>query len=283
MKGINKDNGYDCAISGYNLRYYRAGKGETVLLIHGITTYSFIWADVFEALSQQYDVIAVDLFGCGHSDKTLLLDHSLKNHARLLWKFLDQLNVNLLHIVGHDVGGGITQIMLVSEPQKVLSVTLVNSVAYNFWPVQPIVAMRTPIIRQLAMASLDIGMFRMLITRGVFHKGKVDKDMMEKFNVPMQTKEGRKAFLHFASCLNNQNLIDIEQQLRDVTCPVLIMRGEADIYLSSSICEKLHSEITTSQLIRIPTAGHYAMLDEPGLLSESIQSFLIQSADGVHS
>lgn len=280
MKSFDEAIGYDCAISGYNLRYYRAGKGETVLLIHGITSYSFIWGEVFDALSLQYDVIAVDLFGCGHSDKTLLLDHSLKNHAKLLWSFLEQLNVNRLHIVGHDVGGGIAQIMLASEPQKVLSATLVNSVAYDFWPVQPIVAMRTPVIRQLAMASLDIGIFRMMITKGMFHKEKVDREMIEKFNVSMQTKEGRKAFLHFANCLNNQDLVEIEQQLREVTSPVLIIRGDADIYLSSTISEKLHSEIPTSRLIQIPTAGHFAMLDEPDLLTGFIQSFFKDSDDG---
>lgn len=272
MKGLDKNIAKDFSVEGHNLRYYRAGEGETVLLIHGITTYSFIWGDVFETLSKEYDVIAVDLFGCGFSDKTLQIDHSLKNHARLLWNFLDLLKVEKVHLVGHDVGGGITQIMMVSAPQKILTLTLINSVAYDFWPVQPITAMRTPIIRQLAMASLDLGVFRMMISGGMYHKEKVDKALMETFNMPLQSKEGRKAFLHFARCLDNHNLMEIEQQLRETACPVLIIRGDNDIYLSSSISERLHSEIPGSRLHRISSAGHYAMLDEPEQVAEAIQN-----------
>ena len=274
MKGFDQAIAQDIEVEGYKLRYYRAGQGEPMLLIHGITSYSFIWSEVFETLSKQYDVIAVDLFGCGHSEKTLEIDHSLKNHARLLWNFLDQLHVDKLHIVGHDVGGGITQIMMVSSPKRIHTVTLINSVAYDFWPVQPIVAMRTPVIRQMAMATLDMGVFRMMITKGMYHKDKVDRVLMETFNLPMQTKEGRKAFLHFARCLNNQNLLEIEHELREIAKPVLIIRGDNDIYLSSTISEKLHSEIPNSRLIRISSAAHFTMLDEPDQVSDEILNFL---------
>ena len=274
MKSFDQARAQDIEVEGYKLRYYRAGQGDPVLLIHGITSYSFIWGEVFETLSKQYDVIAVDLFGCGHSEKTLDIDHSLKNHARLLWNFLDQLHVDQLHLVGHDVGGGITQIMMVSAPKRIHTVTLINSVAYDFWPVQPITAMRTPVIRQMAMATLDMGVFRMMITKGMYHKEKVDKELMETFNLPMQTKEGRKAFLNFARCLNNQNLLEIEEQLRETEKPVLIIRGDNDIYLSSSISEKLHNDIPNSRLIRISKAAHFAMLDEPDLVAEEILNFM---------
>ncbi|MBU0481952.1 MAG: alpha/beta fold hydrolase [Proteobacteria bacterium] len=52
-------------VYGHNLTYYRAGRGSTVLLVHGITTYSFIWRNIFPSLAEHYDVIAVDLLGCG--------------------------------------------------------------------------------------------------------------------------------------------------------------------------------------------------------------------------
>lgn len=274
MKELQENLAKDITLEGYELRYYRGGKGETVLLIHGITTYSFIWTDVFDTLLKEYDVIAVDLFGCGHSHKSLQIDHSLKNHARLLWLFLDQLKVRRVHLVGHDVGGGITQIMMVAAPDRVRTATLINSVAYDFWPVQPITTMRTPIVRQLAMASLDVGVFRMIIARGMYHKDKVNKALIDTFNIPLQTKEGRKAFLHFAKCLDNENLLEIEHQLRNVDLPVLIIRAEHDIYLSSSISEKLFNEIPDSKLQRISSAGHFAMLDEPEQLTEEITSFM---------
>ena len=63
-----------CQVSGNKLNYFREGQGETVLLVHGITTYSFIWAEIFHLLKPDFDVIAVDLPGCGDSDKSVEVD-----------------------------------------------------------------------------------------------------------------------------------------------------------------------------------------------------------------
>lgn len=268
------DNFKKLSVFGNELNYYRNGEGETVLLIHGITTYSFIWRNIWPLLEKKYDVIAVDLFGCGESDKPLEIQFSLKHHSEILKEFIDKLGIKKLHIVGHDVGGGIAQIFVVNYKSLVNTLTLVNTVAYDFWPVQPIIAMRTPIIRQLVMASLDLGTFRLVVKRGVYHKNRVTDELMSLFWQPMRTKQGRKAFLHFAKCLNNQDLLDIEKDLREFQLPTMIIRGDADVYLSSAIAEKLQSEIPNCQLIRISTGGHFIQEDEPEKLGEILISFL---------
>jgi len=152
--------------------------------------------------------------------------------------------------------------------------------AYDFWPVQPITVMRTPIIRQLMMSTFDLGAFRLMIRHGIYHKERVTDELMALFNAPMQTSEGRKAFLHFARCLDNHNLTAIEQQLRQLDLPVLIVRGDADSFLSSAIAEKLHGEIPHSRLERIATAGHFIQEDEAAWLAQQILSFLHQVERG---
>ena len=182
---------YRCMVSGHSLTYYREGKGETILFIHGITTYSFIWTELFNSLKSEYEVIAVDLLGCGASDKPIDVDYSLKNQVILLKEFLDVLSIAQVHLVGHDVGGGVAQIFAVRYPESLISCTLINSVAYDFWPVQPIVALRTPIVRQLAMATLDLGMFKLIVQRGVFNKERVTPELMDYFFEPMRYQAGR--------------------------------------------------------------------------------------------
>ncbi|MEJ2593452.1 MAG: alpha/beta fold hydrolase [Candidatus Thiodiazotropha sp.] len=71
-------------ISGHSMAYHREGKGEPVLLVHGITTYSFIWRKIIPLLSIAYDVIAVDLLGCGDSDKPLDVSYAIKDHVERL-------------------------------------------------------------------------------------------------------------------------------------------------------------------------------------------------------
>lgn len=262
-----------CTVRGNQLAYYREGKGKTVLLVHGITSYAFIWREIMQALSQRYDVIALDLLGCGASDTPLDIDYSLNIHADLICEFAAQLEIAKLHFVGHDIGGGIGQIIAVRYPELLHDLTLINTVAYDFWPVQPIIAMRTPIIRQLAMATLDLGTFKLIIQRAVYHKERVDDDLMSCFSKPLRTQAGRKAFLHFAKSLNNEHLMGIRDQLRQLNMPVLIIRGDADVYLSQEISKKLQREIPGSRLVRIPTAGHFIQFDEPALVASTIRDF----------
>jgi len=260
-------------IGGNKIAYLETGVGETVLLVHGITTYSFIWRDVIPVLSENYHVIAIDLLGCGDSDKPLNKSYSLTSHATTIYKFVKAKEIKKFHFVGHDLGGGIAQIFAVNYPEMLFDFSVLNSVAYNFWPVQPIITMRTPIIRQFAMATLDLGVFKIIIRRGVYNKERVDDELMNLFWKPMLTQEGRKGFLHFAECLNNKNLTEISDKLHSTKLPMLIIRGASDLYLSSEISQKLHNNISTSRLVIVPKAGHFIQVDEPALISNLLIDF----------
>lgn len=261
-------------IQGNSIAYFREGKGETILFVHGITTYSFIWRKIVPYFQDGYDIILLDLLGCGNSAKPLNEDFSLKRQAHLIKDFCQKLGIAKLHLICHDVGGGIGQIFAVNYPGLLYDLTLINTVAYNFWPVQPIIAMRTPIIRQIAMATLDFGMFEIIVKRGLYHKTMLTDELMGFFWKPMKESIGRKGFLHFARCLDNKNLTELEDEIRQLQIPVLIIRGEADVYLSAAISEKLHTDITGSQLVKIKTGGHFIQEDEPEELSKSIFNFI---------
>jgi len=265
-----------CSVAGHKLAYSRQGKGEPMLLVHGIVTYSFIWRNITPLLAEKYDVIAVDLLGCGASDKPLDVSYAIKDHSEILSEFIPRLGLKKIHYVGHDVGGGVGQILAVNHPEMLHSLTLINSVAYDFWPVQPIRAMRTPIIRHLLMSTFDLGAFKVLVSKGIYHKERLTDELMAVFKAPMQFPDGRKAFLHFAKCLDNHNLMDIEEDLRQLNVPVLILRGDADPYLMAAISEKLHAEIPASELHRIATGGHFIQEDEPEWIADKIRAFLEQ-------
>ncbi len=262
-----------CKIGNTEIAYFAKGKGQPVLLMHGISTYSFIWRKIVPLLDKDYQVLGIDLPGCGASSKGIEEPYSIKRLASLLNDFLKKKGIQKIHLVGHDVGGGIAQIFAVNFPEKLYSLTLMNSVAYDFWPVQPIIAMRIPIIRQLAMATLDKGGLRMIVRRGLYHKEKLTKELLDYFWEPMKTKEGRKAFLHFVASLDNNELLEIETTLHQLAIPVLIIRGDADPYLSAAIAEKLTKNIPGAKLVRISTGSHFIQEDEPELIAKELKTF----------
>jgi pimeloyl-ACP methyl ester carboxylesterase len=264
----------NCQVFGNRLVFHRSGEGEVVLLVHGITSYSFIWKDVFQSLSHNYDVIAVDLLGCGNSDMPLDVSYSLNSHADILKEFVNILNIEKFHYVGHDLGGGIGQIFAINNPGLLYDLTLINTVGYDFWPVQPITAMRAPVIRELLMSTFDLGLFMILIKRGLYHKEKLTQELMDAFSKPLQSNEGKKAFMHFARCLDNKNLMDIVDQLRQLEIPVLVIRSDGDVYLRAAIAEQLHKDIPGSRLVRIDKGGHFVQVDEPDWVAAEINNFI---------
>ncbi len=267
-----------CSVAERRTAYRRSGRGGTVLLVHGIMTNSFVWREIVPRLSESFDVTSIDLQGCGGSDLGLDADYSIAAQAESTAEFIRTLDIGPCHLVGHDIGGGIAQIMAVRHPELIRSLTMLNPVGYDFWPVQPIIAMRTPILRQLIMATLDFGMLRVVIKRALYHRELLDDELMGLFWDQMSTAERRKAFLKLARSLNNEQLLAIEDDLGDLDLPTLILRGDADIYLSARICERLHSDIAGSRLERIDSGGHFLQLDEPDWVVDHLLGFLPESS-----
>lgn len=267
-------------IDGFRIAYHRQGNGQPMVLIHGISMYSFIWQTMLPGLSRHYDVIALDLLGCGDSDKPPGVDYSLSAQAQILKKLMITLDGDPFHLVCHDIGGGIGQILAVQYPEMIKALILINTVGYDYWPVQPIITMRVPVIRHIAMAALDFGMLKALVRRGLYYKNRLTEELLEYFQRPLKATEGRQGFLHLAKCLDNRNLMDIADRLYDIDVPVLIIRGDADSYLGPEISERLHRDIKRSELLKIRTGGFYLQIDEPDKLVDVIHTFIEERANG---
>ncbi len=274
MKTWDKESPRFIRINGFRIAYHRQGVGEPLLFVHGITTYSFIWRKLIPALSREFDVIAIDLLGCGDSDKPLGVDYSIQAQSGIIRELIQELDAGPVHLVTHDIGGGIGQILAVTTPEICVDLTLINPVGYDYWPVQPILTMRIPVIRQIAMAMLDTGLFRSIVRHGTYHKDRVTGELMELFRRPLRSPEGRRGFLHLARCLNNGQLMAIAEQLTLLKMPVLIIRGDADPYLSPAISERLRREIPGARLERMVTGGHFIQVDEPERLVSLITNFI---------
>ena len=80
---------------------------------------------------------------------------------------------------------------------------------------------------------------------------------MDCFSESMESKQGRKVFLHFAASLENRHLLEIIDPLHIVDLPVLIVRGDADPYLSEAISDKQAENLPRSRLVKIPTGSHF--------------------------
>jgi len=114
-------------VGGIRVRYARQGDvGPTVLLLHGFGGDLDTWLFNLEALGEQSTVVALDLPGHGQSDRTLP-GRTLGELGRFVVRFLDAVEIERAHLVGHSLGGAIAAQMVLDRPDRVESLALIAS------------------------------------------------------------------------------------------------------------------------------------------------------------
>jgi len=115
-------------VDGIRVRYARRGaeRGVPVLFVHGFGGDLDNWLFNLDAVGEVAPVIALDLPGHGQSSAKLP-GTSLAALAAFVASFLDQLDVERVHAVGHSMGGAIAARLAKDHPQRVASVALVAS------------------------------------------------------------------------------------------------------------------------------------------------------------
>ncbi len=105
--------GLDFSFRGQTIRYWTAGQGEPLLLIHGFPTASWDWHYLWAPLAQRFRVIACDMLGFGDSSKPVNHHYSLIEQADLQQALLEHLRVDQpVHLLAHDYGDSVSQELL---------------------------------------------------------------------------------------------------------------------------------------------------------------------------
>lgn len=109
------------------------GKGEAVVLLHGIASSGQSWQPVIHELdSQKYRIIALDLLGFGTSPHPKWLDYSVDDHARAVMTTLRRKGIRKPFIlVGHSMGSLVAAEIAHQYPRKVKHLILHQMPAYN--------------------------------------------------------------------------------------------------------------------------------------------------------
>jgi pimeloyl-ACP methyl ester carboxylesterase len=114
-------------VKGVKIRYFVAGQGEPVVLIHGLHSSAAVnWMinGVLADLAKDHRVIALDLPGHGQSDKPADEKAYGRQIVADIVALMDQLQIKKAHIVGCSLGGMIAVKFLVMHPDRAFSGTI---------------------------------------------------------------------------------------------------------------------------------------------------------------
>jgi pimeloyl-ACP methyl ester carboxylesterase len=116
---------------------------EPVVCVHGVPASAYLYRKVVPALAHNgLRGIAVDLPGLGLAQRPDDADYTWSGLGRWLLAAVDALNLDRFHLLVHDIGGPIGFEVAAAEPDRVLSLTLLNTIiaVETFrrpWPMEP--------------------------------------------------------------------------------------------------------------------------------------------------
>ncbi len=255
------------------MAYTKSGEGmNRLVFLHGIPTSSFLWRGVITQLQGQFESYAPDLLGYGDSDKPPEQDLSIASQANYLADWADAVGLDSFDLIGHDIGGGVAQVFATRFPKRVNRLVLVDTVAYDSWPVPDIDRLKDPSWdERLRSRDLRSG-FRRALETGLAHK-EITDELLEGYVGPFIGKTGREAYLRAARALDNKDLMDISSQIEELTHPTLLLWGDQDPFQDISYGERLVKSMSDARLEKCENAGHFLPEERPDWVAEKISKF----------
>lgn len=264
-----------------------------VILVHGLAANMAFWhPGVALPLSRACHLVAYDLRGHGRSGMPQR-GYALESQALDLEELLDQLELEAVHLVGHSFGGAIAALVALRWPQRIQSLTLVDTrlrclqptqrmADWPDWPgLQPLLA--TLGIELDAMANeggLDLlTAFAQLQLAGSDRLTQARQQLRSA--MPLVARGGRRsahAWLALLSDTEARRELTLDDslsidRLRQLRLPLLGVYAEDSPNRPSAIgLQKLCPHL---ELHWVSNAGHFFPLSQPRRLLRPLGRFLL--------
>ena len=254
------------------ISYLDDGAGEPVVLLHGIPTWSYLWAPILPALTRVARVLAPDLAGFGFSDKRDRFDRSIARQTELVVAWMDRIGVPSATVVGHDLGGGVALRLATLHPERVRRLCVLNSVCYDAWPIEVLLQLGHPDANRRLSAARVVRLLTQAL-KGGFAATPSD-GLLDALLAPYATEVGKLSLIRAAAALNTNLTTEITPRLRSIAVPTLILWGEDDVFLPVAYGERLAWDIPDASLVRVAGARHFVMADKPRVVAGRLTTFL---------
>ena len=237
---------YSIKVNGLPIFYQKIGKGEPLVLIHGLAGSMRWWGRNVDSLAEHHCVYLVDLPGFGSMHRAHALFALMKAGSWLL-QWMEALGIQKAHLLGHSMGGFISLWIAAHHPEKVLKLILVSPAILH--EVHSIWGYLLPLLQGARYLSIPFAWILLW-----------DSLRMGPFTL-----------LRAAQSLLRDNL---GKEIETVQAPTLLVWGEGDTIVPPSLGHVLRQEMHNARLLIIPHAGHVSMFDQPQIFNQAARDFL---------
>jgi pimeloyl-ACP methyl ester carboxylesterase len=252
-----------------------------LLLIHGFPSASWDWEGMWQALSEHYFVITLDMLGFGLSDKPKNADYKITEQADLYTQFLNTLNINDIHILAHDYGDTVAQEILARQVHNQSSITI-NSVCFLNGGLFP------EVHRPLFVQKLLLSKLGWLVPK-LMNKQKFANNLVTVFgkNTPPSTQvidtlwtlliynDGLSVMPKLIHYINQrrQNRERWVGAIISSNIPITFIAGGEDPISGKHMIEHYKKLIPNANVKEFPELGHYPQVEDADAITQAYLKF----------
>jgi haloalkane dehalogenase len=252
------------------------GDGEVVLCMHGVPASSFTYRKVIaELAARDMRGVAFDLPGLGLAARPQQFDYSWTGLGRFSIAAVDALELGRFHLVVHDIGGPVGFELAAAIPERVKSLTLLNTLIeverfHRPWMMEPF-ARRG--VGELWLASMIKPVFRQLMYyAGIRDRSATPAAELDAYVDLLKREDGGRAFLKimrdFERTAAKHRLY--EGVVRDVPYRVQVVWGAEDPALKLSVYGEQARRATGVETVHMVPAKHFLQEDQAPAIAERV-------------
>ena len=252
---------------GSRLRYFTAGSGPALVLMHTIRTQLDYFHRVIPQLWDSFTVYALDLPGMGWSDIVPGARYEERDLRAAVVEFVTGLDLHDVTLAGESLGGALALQSAVDLKGRVARVVAFNTYDYPSGLERGNVFARF-IIGSVRMPGLG-AVFAVLenrpIIKGIMRGGVVDnRTLPDDFVVELRKSGRRKGYPGVARAVYRSltGFVKARDRYRDVAVPVTLVYSDED-WSRPAEREHVADLLAEVERITLPDTGHFSALELP--------------------
>ena len=262
-------------VKGGRIRYFVAGEGPPLVLVHGLGGSAANWWELAPLLARERRLVMPDLPGHGGSDP-LAAVASLGAFADRVAAVAEREDALPAPVVGHSLGGLVVLHLTLRHPSSVAKLVLAASAGLSTG---------TRFQRSLLSVSMVLRPGRLVArqTDRVIRSPRLRRALFGAYYVadPLgMTERAVRGFLaghllhtDIATAWRALRTDDPRERLHEITCPALVLWGALDAQLPLDDAFE-YTRRLRARLRVIPDCGHLLIGERPDACADAILSFV---------
>jgi 3-oxoadipate enol-lactonase len=248
------------------INYDVAGKGPTVVFIHGWTHNISVWDDQVPAFKTRYQVVRYDSRGFGRS--TGFADESAEPQDLLV--LLEALHVKRAYVVGHSRGGSVALRFAYAYPGRVAGLVLYGAFPEGF-PAPPDVAQLFGSLPSVAKASGLDSVGKLVLSSPIAWVPPGRNDITDRYRRLWASYSGKDLLDPHPE--SGRVAVPQIAQLANLRVPTLVIIGDHEAPFIAAAADTLANRIPGAKKVVIPNAGHGAHFAQPAAFNSALMDF----------